>query len=109
MKSAGVNTAATLAEYHGYTAVGLLVRALKASGGSTGTSALIRALSGIKDWDGLGLFGGRTIDVNDRSANAGGVHDCLWMAKLEGSTFRTVKGADPICGRAIAGVTISAK
>ncbi len=109
LTSAGVTTSPTLAEYHGYASIGLLVRGLKASGGSTGTSDLIRALSGIKDWDGLGLFGGRTIDVNDRSANAGGVHDCLWMAKLEGSTFRTVKGADPICGRAIAGITISAK
>ena len=107
LKSAGVTTAPTLAEYHGYASTGLLVRALKASNGSTSTSNLISALSGIKDWDGLGLFGGRTIDVNDRKANPGGVHNCLWMAKLEGSTFRTVKGADPICGESLPGVRIS--
>jgi branched-chain amino acid transport system substrate-binding protein len=109
LKSAGVTTAPTLAEYHGYVSIGLLVRALKASAGSTSTSDLISALSGIKDWDGLGLFGGRTIDVNDRTANAGGVHNCLWVVKLEGSTFRTVNGADPICGQSIAGITISSK
>lgn len=106
LKAAGVTTEPTLAEYHGYASVGLLVRALKATGGSTDSAKLIAALNGIKDWDGLGLFGGRTIDLGDRTDNPGGVDNCLWVAKLEGSSFRTVKGADPICGTVIPGVTV---
>ncbi|HEX4015253.1 MAG TPA: ABC transporter substrate-binding protein [Frankiaceae bacterium] len=107
LKDAGITTAPTLAEYHGYASVGLLVRALKADNGNTSAGTLISTLSGIKDWDGLGLFGGRTIDLGDRKSNAGGVDNCLWVAKLEGSSFRTVPGADPVCGKVIAGVTVS--
>ena len=35
LKAAGVSGQATSAEYNGYTSIGLLVRALKAAGGST--------------------------------------------------------------------------
>jgi hypothetical protein len=79
---------------------------LKATGGETDSTKLINALTGIKNWDGLGLFGGRTIDMNDRTNNPGGVDNCLWVAKLEGDSFRTVKDADPICGEVIPGVTV---
>jgi ABC-type branched-subunit amino acid transport system substrate-binding protein len=106
LKAAGVKTAPTLAEYHGYASVGLLVQALKAAGGSTDSAKLIAALNGINKWDGLGLFGGRTIDMANRTDNPGGVDNCLWVAKLEGSSFVTVKGADPICGTVIPGVTV---
>jgi len=106
LRAAGVTTAPTLAEYHGYASVGLLVRALKATGGETDSTKLINALTGIKNWDGLGLFGGRTIDMNDRTNNPGGVDNCLWVAKLEGDSFRTVKDADPICGEVIPGVKV---
>jgi branched-chain amino acid transport system substrate-binding protein len=108
LKSAGVNTEATLAEYHGYASVGLLVQALKAAGGGTSAAKILGALTGIHSWDGLGLFGGRTIDINDRAANAGGVDNCTWMTKLVGSTFQTIKGADPICGTILPGVTVPA-
>jgi branched-chain amino acid transport system substrate-binding protein len=106
LKASGTSTAPTLAEYHGYASVGLLVRALKATGGDTDSTKLIAALNGIHNWDGLGLFGGRTIDMSNRTDNPGGVDNCLWVAKLEGSSFRTVKGADPICGTVIPGVTV---
>ncbi len=109
LKSAGVNDQATLAEYHGYASVGLLVQALKAAGGKATPAAIQTALEGIHSWDGLGLFGGRKIDINDRSANPGGVDNCTWVTKLEGSKFTLVKGSDPICGSVIQGVTISAK
>jgi hypothetical protein len=109
LKSAGVNGQATLAEYHGYASVGLLVQALKAANGQATPAAIQTALEGIHTWDGLGLFGGRKIDINDRSANPGGVDNCTWVTKLEGNSFTLVKGADPICGSVIQGVTISAK
>jgi ABC-type branched-subunit amino acid transport system substrate-binding protein len=108
LKSAGVTTQATLAEYHGYASVGLLVQALKAANGKATAAAIFTALSGIHSWDGLGLFGGRKIDINDRSANPGGVDNCTWVTKLEKDSFTLVKNADPICGTVIPGVKISA-
>jgi ABC-type branched-subunit amino acid transport system substrate-binding protein len=108
LKSAGVTTQATLAEYHGYASVGLLVQALKAVNGKATPATIQTALESVHSWDGLGLFGGRKIDINDRSANPGGVDNCTWVTKLEGSKFTLVKGSDPICGSVIQGVTISA-
>lgn len=108
LKSAGVTTQATLAEYHGYASVGLLVQALKAANGKATAPAILTALSGIHSWDGLGLFGGRKIDINDRAANPGGVDNCAWVTKFEKDSFVLVKNADPICGTVIQGVTIPA-
>jgi len=107
LKSAGINSAPTLAMYHAYASVGLLVRGLKAAGGSTSASALLTGLSSVHDWDALGLWGGRTIDVADRASTPGGVDNCLWIAKLKGSAFTVVSGAAPICGTIISGLTVS--
>jgi ABC-type branched-subunit amino acid transport system substrate-binding protein len=107
LKAAGVKGQATSAEYNGYTAVGLLVRALKASGGSTDSAKLISTLSNIHDWDGLGLFGSHKLDLSNRTNVVSGVDNCLWVTKLEGSKFTPVSGADPICGKTLAGVTVS--
>jgi ABC-type branched-subunit amino acid transport system substrate-binding protein len=107
LKSAGITVAPGYGTYNGYTSVGLLVRALKAAGASASSASILKALSGIHDWDGLGLFGGRTVDVSDRASAPAGVGGCLWVAKLEGSVFKTVPGADPICGTIIPGVTVS--
>ena len=108
LKAAGVTTQATLAEYHGYASVGLLVQALKAASGKATSSSILTALTGIHSWDGLGLFGGRKIDINDRAANPGGVDNCAWITELKGDAFTLVKGASPICGTVIPGVKVSA-
>ena len=108
LTAAGVTGKPTYAEYNGYTAMGLLVRALKANGGDTKSTAIISALSNIHDWDALGLFGGRKLDLNDRTNIVGGVDNCLWVTKLQGNEFKLVDGADPICGKALPGVTVSA-
>jgi ABC-type branched-subunit amino acid transport system substrate-binding protein len=108
LKSAGITSAPGYGTYNGYASVGLLVQALKGAGGATDSAAILKALSGVHKWDGLGLFGGRTIDVADRASSPAGVDGCFWVARLEGSTFKTVKGADPICGSIIPGVTVSA-
>jgi ABC-type branched-subunit amino acid transport system substrate-binding protein len=107
LKSAGVNSQATYAEYNGYVSVGLLVRALKANGGNTSQASIISTLQGVHDWDALGLFGGRKLDINDRTNIVGGVDNCSWVTKLQGSKFTLVKGADPICGKVLDGVTVS--
>ena len=87
LKAAGVKGQATSAQYNGYTSIGLLVRALKANGGSTNSSALISTLSNIHDWDGLGLFGSHKLDLSVRTNVVSGVDNCLWVTKLEGSKF----------------------
>ena len=86
--------------------MGLLVRALKAAG-STDKAAVITALSNIHDWDGLGLFGTHKLDLSNRTNVVSGVDNCLWVTKLVGKNFTLVKGATPICGATIPGVTVS--
>ena len=107
LKSAGVTSIPTYAEYNGYTAVGLLVRAYKAAGDNPSSSQLISALSNIHDWDAMGLFGSHRLDVSDRTNIVGGVDNCAWYTKLVGDKFELVKGADPICGHVLQGVTVS--
>ena len=99
LKAAGVNSEPTYAEYGGYTSIGLLVQGLKAAGANPTQTSLIAALSGIHNWNALGLFGGRTLDINNRSNpgyTPGG--SCIWVVKLAGQGFQLVSGADPICG-----------
>jgi ABC-type branched-subunit amino acid transport system substrate-binding protein len=107
LKSAGVTTEPTYAEYNGYLSAGLLVRALKEAGGNTSPAALTTALTGIHNYDGLGLWGGRTSDPNDRENTIAGVGNCLWFVKLVGSNFQVVKGAAPICGTEVKGAKVS--
>jgi ABC-type branched-subunit amino acid transport system substrate-binding protein len=108
LKAAGVSAKPTYAEYNGYVSVGLLVQALKATGCNAKSAALITAMSGIHDWNALGLFGSHSLDLNDRTNLVGGADNCLWVTKLEGSNFTLVPGADPVCGTELKGVTVSA-
>jgi ABC-type branched-subunit amino acid transport system substrate-binding protein len=108
LKSAGVTGQATFSEYNMHTGVGLLVRALKAAGSANPTSEkLIATLSGIHDWDALGLFGTHRLDLSDRTSIVAGVDQCQWVTTLHGTTFQVVKGADPMCGKIIPGLTVS--
>ena len=107
LTAAGVKGKPTYADYNGYTSIGLLVRALKANGGSTKASDVISALSNIHDWDALGLFGTHRLDINDRTNLVGGTDNCSWITKLNGSNFELVPNADPICGKTLS-VTVSA-
>jgi hypothetical protein len=93
--------------YSGYVSIGLLLQGLDAAGANPTKASLISALSGIHDFTALGLYGSHHLDVNDRQHIASGVDNCAWMAKLSGSTFQLVPGADPICGSLFPGVTVS--
>ncbi|ADP82124.1 ABC transporter substrate-binding protein [Pseudofrankia inefficax] len=96
LKSAGVTGEPTFAQYDGYITMGLLVRALKAAGANPTSASLLTALRGIHDWDGLGLFGpGKTYDINQKKITTG---ECLFVVKYEGSAFKPVQGALPLCG-----------
>ena len=108
LKSAGVSGEPTAAMYNGYIAVVLLVDALKAAGSNPTRASLIQALSGIHSFDAGGLFGSHRLDINDRTGVVAGVDNCQWITKLSGSSFQLVPNADPICGHAIAGKSVSA-
>jgi ABC-type branched-subunit amino acid transport system substrate-binding protein len=106
LRSAGVAGAPTYAEYNAYAAVTLLVEALKAAGSSPTRTSLLQALAGIHDFDAAGLYGSHKIDINDRKNVVAGT-GCMWVTKLEGTAFKLVSGAEPICGDVIPGVTVS--
>jgi ABC-type branched-subunit amino acid transport system substrate-binding protein len=101
LQAAGFSSEPTFAEYNGYVSMGLLVRAFKAAGSNITPASIITALSGIHNWNALGLWGGRTLDINDRTQKINGVDNCQWMAKLAGNAFQLVPGADPLCGKTI--------
>lgn len=107
LRAVGVHGDPTFGEYGGYTSVALLVQGLQAAGSNPTQAGLIRALSGIKDFNAAGLFGSRTIDMSQRTKTIIGVDNCYWLTRLSGSKFDLVPGMDPICGSVIPGKTIN--
>lgn len=111
LKAAGISgeeaTEPTANMYSGYVAMGLLVQGMVAAGANPTKAAIISALSNIHDFSAMGLWGGKTLDINDRTDIAGGVGNCSWVTKLSGSSFQLVQGADPICGTVIPGISES--
>jgi ABC-type branched-subunit amino acid transport system substrate-binding protein len=105
LAASGTSGVPTYGEYNGYVSAGLLLRALKSAGANPTSATLTTALSGIHDWDALGLWGGRTVDINNRTDVLVSAL-CSWVTKLVGSNFEVVKGADPLCGQVIPGETV---
>ncbi len=107
LKSAGIKGLPTQAGYDGYESVGLLLQGLKGAGNNPTSASLIASLSKIHNWNALGMWGGRTLDINNRTSIIGGVDNCMWIAKLEANGYVEVPGAAPICGKPVAGVSVS--
>jgi ABC-type branched-subunit amino acid transport system substrate-binding protein len=105
LAASGTTGVPTYGEYNGYVSAGLLLRALKSAGANPTSATLTTALSGIHDWDALGLWGGRTVDINNRTDVLVSAL-CSWVTKLVGSDFELVPGADPLCGQVIPGETV---
>jgi branched-chain amino acid transport system substrate-binding protein len=105
LAAAGTTGVPTYSEYNGYLSVGLLLQALKSAGANPTAASLTTALSNIHSWDALGLWGGRSIDINDRT-DVLSTSTCTWLTKLVGSDFQLVSGADPLCGSVLKGVTV---
>ncbi|MDA8047300.1 MAG: ABC transporter substrate-binding protein [Actinomycetota bacterium] len=104
LAASGTTGVPTYGEYNGYVSIGLLLQALKSTGPNPTSASLTTALSNIHSWDGLGLWGGRTIDLNDRT-NVLMTGECSWVTKLVGTKFELVPHATPICGSVIPGET----
>jgi ABC-type branched-subunit amino acid transport system substrate-binding protein len=106
LKAAGITVEPSLGTYYGYTSIGLLAQGLKAAGPHPSQAGLITALSNIHNWDALGLWGGRTLDINNRSGLSTSAGNCVWVTKLVGNGFQVVPGAEPICGNLLP-ITVS--
>lgn len=99
LRAVGVTLDPTYYEYAGYLSVGLFVKGLQRAGAHPTASSITSGLQSIHDWDALGLYGGRTLDINNRvqtPLTPGGA--CVWIVKLEGSSFQLIPGAEPVCG-----------
>ena len=104
LKSAGIKGLPTQSEYNAYVSVGLLLAGLKGAGSTLTGASIIAGLSKVHSWDAMGLFGSDPVPLSNRTNFSG---HCLWVAKLKGSAFDLVPGADPICGTTIPGVSVS--
>jgi branched-chain amino acid transport system substrate-binding protein len=103
LQTVGVTSEPTVAEYVGYASVAMLVQGLKATGPNPTSANLINALAGVRDFSAAGLLGNHTLNLVQRSGIAAGPDNCSYIAKLSGSSFQVVPGADPICGTLLPG------
>jgi ABC-type branched-subunit amino acid transport system substrate-binding protein len=106
LKSVGITTDPTYAEYAGYTSIALLVQGLQGAGSNPSNSSLINALSHITNFTAAGLFGSHSINLSQRVGSLG-PDNCYWFAKYSGSTFQPVSGAVPLCGTVVPGKTVT--
>jgi ABC-type branched-subunit amino acid transport system substrate-binding protein len=97
LKSVGITSDPTIAEYGGYSSIALLVQGLQGAGSNPTQSALIKSLSSITNFNSAGLFGSHTVNLSHRVAT-NGVDNCYWVTKYVGSSFQVVSGAAPLCG-----------
>jgi branched-chain amino acid transport system substrate-binding protein len=105
LAASGTTGVPTYGEYNGYVSIGMLLDALKNAGANPSQASLLTALRGVHKFDALGLWGGRTIDINDR-VNLTSASTCSYVTKLVGTNFELVTGADPICGAVVPGETV---
>jgi branched-chain amino acid transport system substrate-binding protein len=101
LATAGVSGEPSFGMYNGYESVGLLAQALKGAGSHPTAASLLKSLSHIKVWNALGLWGGRSLNINDRTLKTSNVDNCTWVTKFVGTHFHLVPGADPICGKTL--------
>lgn len=101
LRSVGVTSEPTYAQYTGYASVDLLVRGFKAAGLNPTSAKLIKGLASIKDYSAAGLLGSHTLDLSQRTPVAYGPDNCTYVTKFSGSRFALVTGATPICGVSI--------
>jgi ABC-type branched-subunit amino acid transport system substrate-binding protein len=106
LRAAGLSEEPAEATYNGWGSIGLLLQGLKGAGSNPTQSSLLSALSKVHKWTYLGLWGGKSLNINNRSdtANADGPGNCTYMVKYVGKAFKLVSGADPICGPTIPGL-----
>jgi branched-chain amino acid transport system substrate-binding protein len=106
-KYAGVTGVPTFAEYEAYLSVAGLVAGLQKAGPGATPASFIKALGEVTDFSGFGLYGSHPLSFSGTDVGGNdGPGDCIYVTKLSGKTFELVPGADPVCGKVIAGATV---
>ncbi len=105
LNAVGVTSDPTYAEYEGYASVAMLLQAYQKTGANPSHSALISALNGIQSFNALGLLGSHSFAPGAHLSVPGSPGNCLYVTKLNGSSFDLVPGADPICGTPVPNAT----
>jgi branched-chain amino acid transport system substrate-binding protein len=105
LTAVGVTGDPTYAEYEGYASVAMLIQALQKTGANPSHSALISALNGIQSFDALGLLGTHSFAPGAHLSVPGSPGNCVYVTKLNGSSFELVPGADPVCGTPLPNLT----
>jgi branched-chain amino acid transport system substrate-binding protein len=106
--AAGLSGLPTYSEYFAYAGVMLLIQALEGTGTANPSQAeIITSASKITRFTANGLTGAHAYNPADRQNIVNGPESCMWFTQLEGKTFKTVKGASPLCGELIPGAKVS--
>jgi ABC-type branched-subunit amino acid transport system substrate-binding protein len=108
LSSVGVHIVPGQGMYLGYASIDMLLRGLKAAGNNPSQAAFITALNSVHDYDAWGLLGTHTLDLAQRHGIVSGPGNCNYFVQYEGSVFKLVPNATPLCGTVIPGVKISA-
>jgi ABC-type branched-subunit amino acid transport system substrate-binding protein len=108
LSSVGVHIVPGQGMYLGYASIDMLLRGLKAAGNNPSQAAFITALNGVHDFDAWGLLGTHTLDLAQRHGIVSGPGNCNYFVQYEGTVFKLVPGATPLCGTTIPGVKVSA-
>jgi branched-chain amino acid transport system substrate-binding protein len=107
LSSAGVTGDPTYAQYAGYIAVDLFVQGLKAAGSQPTRVSFISAVGHMQNYNAAGLLGNLHINFLNRAPDGVAVENCIFVTKLEGTSFQLVRGADPVCGSIVPGKRVS--
>jgi branched-chain amino acid transport system substrate-binding protein len=106
-KYAGVTGVPTFAEYEAYLSVAGLVTGLQKAGSGATSASFIKALGEVTDFSGFGLYGSHPLSFSGGNLGGNdGPGDCIYVTKLSGKTFELVSGAEPICGKVVAGASV---
>ena len=102
---AGVTTTPTFGEYIGWLTADLFISGLKLSGGNASSADFISKLRS-STWDGAGMET-PTDFANIKPTGAGlDQNNCIYVVRLQGTTFKPLEGASPVCGEPVVGVKL---
>ena len=98
-------TEISINQYLGFMSVFGFVAGLKAADPNPTQAQFTNAMLGIRSINPAGLYGSHTIGfaMDQRGIGSIGADNCTWLVRWDGSVFHLVQGANPICGKNIAG------
>jgi branched-chain amino acid transport system substrate-binding protein len=86
-------------DIEGWVQADLFIRGLQAAGASPTADSFISGLRKVNNYLGAGLYA-KPIDFSQYGTLGQGLgpNNCVYISKLQGSTFRVIPAANPVCG-----------